>query len=79
MKNCTGSTRPALALDMRARYLTPLGRVCRLVTLRAPRPGHPLEATFAYLDGPGGRGVSLPADRFSLTESVAVRVLVRVG
>ncbi len=64
---------------MRARYLTPLGRLCRLVSLRAPRPGLPMEATFSYLDGPGGRGVSLPGDRFSLTETVAVRVLVRVG
>ena len=64
---------------MKARYLTPLGRLCRLVTLRAPRPGLPLEATFQYLDGLGGRGVSLPGDRFTLTEAVAARVLVRVG
>ena len=64
---------------MRARYLTPLGRVCRLVSMRAPRPGMPMEAAFSYLDGQGGRAVSLPGDRFTLTESVAVRVLVRVG
>lgn len=82
MMRDTTNRRPGktkLQLDVRARYLTPLGRVCRLVTLRAPRPGLPLEATFAYLDGPGGHGVSLPGDRLTLTESVAARVLVRVG
>lgn len=60
-------------LEHGARYLTPTGRVCRLVATRGS------EVTLAYEQPNPGSGPVTLGERFTLTAGFAGRTLVRVG
>lgn len=79
MKNCARSTPRRVDLDRRGRYLTPTGRVCRLVEFGKAAAGQPLEVTFAYEHPATGNGPRELGERFVLRETFARRTLVRIA
>lgn len=79
MKNCSYSTRKPVALDRKSRYLTPTGRVCRLVAMGPFEPGRAQEATFAYERPASGSGPRELGERITMQVAFARRTLVRVG
>lgn len=78
MKNFSRPSARRVDLDKRGRYLTPTGRVCRLVGFSG-RPGTVVEVTFAYEKPAEGTGPRELGERFTLTETFAQRTLVRIG
>lgn len=73
----TPSRKPT-ELVMAARYLTPTGRVCRLVELHPAAAGQADEVTLAYEVTNGSGPVAL-GEHISMTMALAQRTLVRVG
>lgn len=54
------------ALDIKAVYMTPSGRICSLVRTTSPQPGRPLEALLRYERSDGTRAMGNGADGFAL-------------
>lgn len=65
--------RGLIALDRGARYLTPTGRVCRVVGANGD------EVTLAYEEPVPGTGPATLSERLTLTRRAAMHTLVRVG
>lgn len=71
--------RGLMEFDKRGRYLTPLGRACRLVGMSSARAGGPVELTFAYENPDIGSGPRTLGERFCLSQSAASRTLQRIA
>jgi len=79
VKHFSRPTPSAVDLNKRALYLTPSGRVCRLVEFGKSVSGQPLEATFVYENATQGSGPRELGERFTLRATVAQRTLRLLG
>lgn len=68
-----------VALHRNARYMTPTGRICRLLSVQHSQPGRTPEATFAYELPSKGVGPRELGERITMKVAFAQRSLVRIA